>query len=115
MRFLKIPLGLFFIIISCSLFAQSEELNFTGTVLFKDDFDNTRIGDFPAKFISSAGGEVVPVKDGNGLLFYPNSNVLPNINSLPENFALEFDLTLKNVPPVCTIHSSMFIYRKNKH
>lgn len=113
MRLFKIPISLFFILISVSLLAQSEELNFTGTVIFQDDFDDTKTGDFPAKFVSSAGGEVVSVKDGNGLLFYPNSNVLPDINSLPENFALEFDLTLKNVPP--SLHNTFFnVYIQEK-
>lgn len=113
MRFLKIHLSLFFILISISLFAQSEELNFTGTVLFQDDFDDTKIGDFPAKFVSGAGGEVVSSNEGNGLLFYPNSNVLPDIKSLPENFALEFDLTLKNVP--ASLHNTFFnVYIQEK-
>lgn len=113
MRFLIIPLSLFFIFISVSLFAQNEELKFTGNVFFEDDFDNTKLKDFPAKFVSSAGGEVVSSNEGNGLLFYPNSNVLPDINSLPENFALEFDLTLKNVPP--SLHNTFFnVYIQEK-
>ena len=79
--------------------ATDPELNFTGTVIFLDDFKTTGKGDFPGKFISSTGGEVVGLGAVNGLKFYPNSNVMPNLQSLPDNFALEFELTLENVPP----------------
>lgn len=84
---------------SQSTVTTDPELNFSGTVFFQDDFNNTREGDFPGKFISNSGGEVVGLPAGNGLKFYPNSNVLPSLKNLPENFALEFDLTLEDVPP----------------
>jgi OmpA-OmpF porin, OOP family len=86
--------------------ASDPELNFTGTVIFHDDFQTTRKGDFPGKFISSTGGEVVGLGAANGLKFYPNSNVIPNLKNLPDNFALEFDLTLENVPP--SLHNTFF-------
>ena len=79
--------------------AVDPELNYTGTVIFQGDFSTTALGDFPGKFISSAGGEVVQTGNTKGLLFYPNSNVLLSLQNLPENFALAFDLTLENVPP----------------
>jgi len=105
MKLLKIFFVLL-VLLTINIFAQNEELNFTGTLIFEDEFDKTNIGDFPAKLVSSSGGEVVSIKDGKGLLFYPNSNVLPDIKSLPENFALEFDLTLKNVP--ASLHNTFF-------
>lgn len=113
MRSFIIHFSFLFVFITVSSFAQSEELNFTGNVFFEDDFDNAKLNDFPAKFVSSAGGEVISVKGGKGLLFYPNSNVLPDIKSLPENFALEFDLTLKNVP--ASLHNTFFnVYIQEK-
>ena len=75
------------------------ELNYSGTTLFQDDFSTTPTGDFPGKFKSSAGGEVVKIENTKGLLFYPNCNVLLSFQNLPENFALAFELTLENVPP----------------
>lgn len=83
---------------SKSTSANDPELNFSGTVIFSDDFQSTRKGDFPGKFTSSSGGEIVGLGAVNGLKFYPNSNVMPNLKNLPDNFALEFDLTLENVP-----------------
>ncbi|MFV0375954.1 MAG: OmpA family protein [Mangrovibacterium sp.] len=82
-----------------SVGANDPEMNLTGTVIFSDDFNTTPEGDFPGKFISSSGGEIVRLGAVNGLKFYPNSNVVPNLKNLPDNFALEFDLTLENVPP----------------
>ena len=76
---------------------QDPELSFDGEILFSENFTATRSGDLPASIISSSGGEVIAVEDGKGLLLYPNSNYLLK-KSLPENFALEFDLTLHNVP-----------------
>ncbi len=78
--------------------SNDEELNYTGEIVFQDDFDATKTGSFPGKFTSSSGGEIVEINGSKGLKFYPNSNVLLNLKSLPENFALEFDLTLNNVP-----------------
>ncbi len=78
--------------------SNDEELNYKGEIIFKDDFSTTKLGSFPGKFTSNSGGEVVEFNNSKGLKFYPNSNVLLNLKSLPENFALEFDLTLNNVP-----------------
>lgn len=78
--------------------ATDPELNFTGNTIFEDDFPTTRLGDFPAKFKSSTGGEVVQQGNSKGLKFYPNSNVILNLQTLPQNFALSFNLTLENVP-----------------
>lgn len=74
------------------------ELNYSGKVIFQDDFQPTRLGDFPRKVMSSGGGEIVETDDIKGLQFYPNSNILLQMKELPQNFALEFDLILENVP-----------------
>jgi len=78
---------------------KDPELNFSGEVIFSDDFVQTDLGALPGKITSSSGGEVVSVNGIKGFRFFPNSNVLLKTSGLPKNFALEFDLTLNNVPP----------------
>lgn len=78
--------------------SRDPELDFSGTVIFQDDFANIANGGFPARLTSNSGGEVVTIDGQKGFRFYPNSNVLLSTNALPENFALEFELTLDNVP-----------------
>ncbi len=78
--------------------SRDPELDFSGTVIFQDDFASTPNGSLPAKMTSNSGGEVVTFDGQKGFRFYPNSNVLLSTGALPENFALEFDLTLNNVP-----------------
>ncbi|WP_165840958.1 OmpA family protein [Larkinella punicea] len=77
---------------------QDSALNYIGTVLFTDHFSKTPKGDYPGTFVSSSGGEVVALNPGSGLWLYPNSNTVPQLKPLPEHVALEFDLTLQNVP-----------------
>ncbi|MGA0557690.1 OmpA family protein [Larkinella sp. VNQ87] len=77
---------------------QDSALNYVGTVLFTDHLSDTPKGDYPGTFVSSSGGEVVALDPGSGLWLYPNSNTVPQLKSLPEHVALEFDLTLQNVP-----------------
>lgn len=77
---------------------KDPELEYKGTEIFTDDFSTTPVGGFPGKFVSSSGGEIVQINSKNGLLLGPNSNLLLNLENLPDNFALEFDLTLNNVP-----------------
>ena len=76
---------------------RNPEVN--GQLIFSDNFANTPLGDFPIGFTSSSGGSVTEVNDTRGLLFNPNTNMLIQTTDLPANFALEFDLTLENVPP----------------
>lgn len=80
--------------------AQSDpELDFQGAILYQDVLSKAALGSFPDYLLSSAGGEVVEVNDKKGFKFYPNSNVMLGMNELPPNFALEFELTLRDVPP----------------
>ncbi len=64
-------------------------------LLFFDDFSNDFIGDFPSKWNTNATGEVVKI-EGKGKWFQLKSggNVyyLPEIDELPENYTIEFDL-----------------------
>ncbi|WP_222981460.1 OmpA family protein [Flagellimonas meishanensis] len=65
-------------------------------VIFFDDFSNDFVGDFPSKWDTNSGGEIVTV--GNSpekwLELIPgwNTYYLPNITSLPEDYTIEFDI-----------------------
>lgn len=64
-------------------------------VIAVEDFMQDAIGDFPAKWNSSGSGEVVTIdgKPGHWLMLSKQGEYLPEfINSLPENFTLQFDL-----------------------
>ncbi|WP_347924404.1 OmpA family protein [Pontimicrobium sp. SW4] len=68
--------------------------------LFFDDFSQDFVGDFPSKWNTNASGEVVRVnsnenwfelKSGYGVYF------IPNVNELPEDYTIEFDLLSKGL------------------
>ena len=60
-----------------------------------EDFMQTKIGDFPAKWSSNGSGEIVNI-DNNPrpwLQLNGNTKAFPDVvNSLPENFTLEFEI-----------------------
>ena len=65
-------------------------------LLFFDDFSNEFVGDFPSKWNTNGGGELVTVDDssekwielisGYGVYF------IPDVPKLPEEYTIEFDL-----------------------
>ncbi|WP_298900065.1 OmpA family protein [uncultured Psychroserpens sp.] len=63
-------------------------------LLFFDDFSKDFVGDFPSKWNTNGSGEIVNIKgenwfelkSGYGLFF------VPDIENLPEDFTIEFDL-----------------------
>ncbi len=63
---------------------------------FFDDFANDFIGDFPAKWNTNAGGEIVTLGDSPqkwlGLKSGYNIYYIPNVPQLPEDYTIEFDL-----------------------
>jgi len=64
-------------------------------VLAVEDFSQDAVGDFPAKWNTNGGGEVVTIDGypGHWLAFTTRGGLTPEfINALPENFTLEFDL-----------------------
>ncbi len=65
-------------------------------LLFFDDFASDFIGDFPAKWNTNGTGQVVSFDDDSGKWFEikdgSNSYYLANINSLPEDYTIEFDI-----------------------
>lgn len=64
--------------------------------LFYDDFSNDFIGDFPSKWNTNAGGEIVTLGDESEKWFKIKSGYsvyfIPNLQSLPEDYTVEFDV-----------------------
>ncbi|TMU55746.1 OmpA family protein [Flagellimonas algicola] len=64
--------------------------------LFFDDFGNDFIGDFPSKWNTNAGGEIVTLGDSpqKWLELKSGFNIyyIPNVPQLPEEYTIEFDL-----------------------
>ncbi len=64
--------------------------------MFYDDFANDFIGDFPSKWNTNAGGEIVTLGDSSqkwlGLKSGYNIYYIPNAPQLPEDYTIEFDI-----------------------
>lgn len=64
--------------------------------MFFDDFTDDFIGDFPSKWNTNAGGEVVTLGDSSqkwlGLKSGYNIFYIPNVPQLPEEYTIEFDI-----------------------
>lgn len=64
--------------------------------LFYDDFSNDFIGDFPSKWNTNAGGEVVVLGEESEKWFKLKSGYniffIPNLQSLPNDYTVEFDV-----------------------
>lgn len=70
------------------------------TVLFTDAFDSTVQGNFPAKWLTDASGDVVTLQQYPGKWFSITSNgmYIPKLKGgLSKDFTVEFDLILANV------------------
>ncbi|NJB37883.1 MULTISPECIES: OmpA family protein [Flavobacteriaceae] len=80
------------------------------TPLFFDDFSNDFIGDFPAKWNTDGGGEVVKVNNNNQNWFemLSGSYYIPDVPYLPEEYTIEFDLLAvgvdKNTSSAALLH-----------
>jgi OOP family OmpA-OmpF porin len=64
-------------------------------VVALEDFSQSTLGDFPLRWNTNGSAEVVNLdgQNENWLEIAPKTTLLPEfINSLPENFTLEFDL-----------------------
>lgn len=64
-------------------------------VVAYEDFSQDAVGDFPDKWNTNAGGEIVTIAGKQGKWFNPGKSgvFLPEfITALPENFTFEFDL-----------------------
>jgi outer membrane protein OmpA-like peptidoglycan-associated protein len=65
-------------------------------LLFFDDFSNDFMGDFPAKWNTNAGGDLVTIDgyENKWLNLLPGYNTvyIPDLTNLPAEFTLEFDV-----------------------
>ncbi len=65
-------------------------------LVFFDDFSNDFIGDFPSKWNTNGGGEIVTMNDSPEkwleLISGYNLNYLPDVSKLPEEYTIEFDI-----------------------
>ncbi|MFC3559341.1 OmpA family protein [Pedobacter jamesrossensis] len=61
-------------------------------VLVIENFSNDNVGDFPAKWSTNSGGELVKIGEENWLNLGKNGVFMPQfITNLPNNFTFEFD------------------------
>ncbi|SRX54243.1 OmpA family protein [Aequorivita sp. CIP111184] len=66
-------------------------------IIFNDNFEKDAIGDFPAKWNTTKGGEVKKLKGFDSKFLKVTAGSITNIEltkPLPENFTVEFDLIL---------------------
>ncbi len=69
-----------------------------GSVMYEDYFEKDALGDFPSKWETNSGGEIVTVDDFKALRSSGTGYYTPSLPSeLPENYALEFDLFTYNL------------------
>ncbi|WP_111670660.1 OmpA family protein [Algoriphagus litoralis] len=69
-----------------------------GQVMYTDNFERDALGDFPSKWETNSGGEIVTVDDFKALRTSGTGFYTPNLPSeLPENYAVEFDLFTYNL------------------
>jgi outer membrane protein OmpA-like peptidoglycan-associated protein len=66
------------------------------SVVFYDDFSKDYIGDFPSKWNTNGGGEIVSTDDGTQKWYEmkPGYSIyhIPDVTDLPEDYTVEFDL-----------------------
>ncbi len=68
-----------------------------GNLIFEETFKEDNKGDFPANWETTGGGEIITIKGEKAFRLYPNSLCITKTGKLPENYALEFDLTTENL------------------
>ena len=63
-------------------------------ILVIENFNQDKLGDFPAKWSTNSGGEIVELNGENWFNLGKNGVFLPQfVTNLPENFTFEFDVT----------------------
>ncbi len=85
--------------------------------LFFDDFGNDFIGDFPSKWNTNAGGEVVTLGDSpqKWLSIKSGYNIfyIPDVPQLPEEFTLEFDIAAVGIDRQTSSTAQLAVYLSN--
>lgn len=79
-------------------------------ILFYDDFSQDFIGDFPSKWNTNGSGAVVKLNSAEGNWFELKSGhgtlYIPDLNNLPEDYTIEFDLMTSGMGPKTTSSSA---------
>lgn len=69
-----------------------------GQIMYQDNFERDALGDFPAKWETNSGGEIITVDDFKALRTSGTGFFVPMLpRELPENYAVEFDLFTFNL------------------
>jgi outer membrane protein OmpA-like peptidoglycan-associated protein len=69
-----------------------------GQVMYTDNFERDALGDFPSRWETNSGGEIVTVDDFKALRTSGTGYYTPLFpDKLPENYAVEFDLFTYNL------------------
>jgi len=68
-----------------------------GQVLFYEQFKRDQKGDFPVNWLTDVGGEIVMVDGYKALYIYDDAQAILDIDPLPENCVIEFDLITQNL------------------
>ena len=81
-------------------------------LLFFDDFSQDFIGDFPSRWNTNGGGEVVTINKEKwfGLVSGYGNYYIPDVKSLPEDYTIEFDVLVNGVDKKTSSTARLFIY-----
>lgn len=85
-----------------------------GNQLFSENFAADAQGDFPTNWETNSGGEVVLVGSEKALRLYPNGIYIAHTGKLPENYALDFELTTANLDYKGLSGSSFYVELVNE-
>ena len=68
-----------------------------GQILFYERFERDKRGDFPVNWLTDVGGEIVMVDGEKALSIYDDAQAILDVDPLPENSVVEFDLITQNL------------------
>lgn len=119
----KIPVLFFVLFTACTALAQNSDFVPGHTTLFEDRFEQDPLGDFPARWSTSADGAVVQLDgfEGKWLRINGNTAVNPELKKkLPEHCTIEFDLVIKKescravfgLTPISDVSAGNIFYKR---
>lgn len=86
-----------------------------GKVIFEDYFEQGAVGDFPARWETNSGGEIISIYEGKAMRLYPNGRYVASTNPLPENYAVDFYLITDQLTKKGTSGSSFNVIFSDKN
>ncbi|WP_321262614.1 OmpA family protein [Psychroserpens sp.] len=80
-------------------------------LLFFDDFSQDFVGDFPSKWNTNGSGETVKINNENWLEIRSGYGIfyIPDIEGLPEDYSIEFDVLTKGISNKTSSTARFFI------